>query len=29
MGRLIHCCYGDTWGMKFGGASAMLILGGK
>lgn len=29
MGRLIHMCYGKTWAMKFGGALAMLILGGK
>ncbi len=29
MGRLIHMCYGDTWATKFGGASAMVMLGGK
>lgn len=29
MGRLIHMCYGKTWATKFGGALAMLILGGK
>lgn len=29
MGRLIHMCYGKTWSTKFGGALAMLILGGK
>lgn len=29
MGRLIHMCYGKTWSSKFGGALAMLVLGGK
>lgn len=29
MGRLIHMCYGATWATKFGGASAMVLLGGK
>ena len=29
MGRLIHMCYSKSWTTKFGGALAMLILGGK
>ena len=27
LGKLMHACYGETWPTKFGGASAMVILG--